>query len=56
MAKSSTNTKKLAAFTTSVKVEVRQPQFEPLASLSALDYARLSRGNHKVELGFVDAG
>src|SRR5215211_7898089 len=56
MAKSSPKGRTLASFKMPVKVEVRQPEFEPLSSLSALDLDRLSRGNHKVEIGFVHGG
>jgi hypothetical protein len=46
----------LAAFTVPMKVEVRQPEFEPLSTLAALDVERLSRGNHKIEIGFIKGG
>jgi hypothetical protein len=39
-----------------MKVEIRQPESEPLASLAALDVERLSRGNHKIEIGFIKGG
>jgi hypothetical protein len=39
-----------------MKVQIRQPEFEPLASLKALHVKRLSRGNHKIEIGFVKGG
>lgn len=54
MAKSSKSPPILAAFKFATKVEVRQPEFEPLTSLSALDLGRLSKGNHKIEIGFVN--
>ena len=56
MARASKKTSVLAAFKFPMKVEVRAPEFEPLSSLSALDFARLSKGNHKIEIGFVDGG
>ena len=37
----------MASFTVPMKVEIRQPEFEPLASLAALDVHRLRKGNHK---------
>ena len=46
----------LAAFTVPMRVEIRQPEFEPLATLAALDVERLSRGNHKIEIGFIKGG
>lgn len=39
-----------------VKVEVSLPEFQPLASTRALDLKRLSKGNHKVEVGFLKGG
>jgi hypothetical protein len=56
MAKSSKKPGVLAAFTVPMKVEIREPEFEPLTSLDALDLARLSKGNHKIEIGFVRGG
>lgn len=56
MAKSSKKPRVLAAFTVPMKVEIREPEFEPLTSLAALDLARLSKGNHKIEIGFVRGG
>jgi hypothetical protein len=46
----------LASFKVPMKVEIRAPEFEPLSSLSLLDTGRLSRGSHKIEIGFVKAG
>jgi hypothetical protein len=46
----------LGAFTTPLKVEIRQPEFEPLTSLAVLDLARIAKGNHKIEIGFVKGG
>jgi hypothetical protein len=56
MAKPSKKTRVLAELSTPMKVQIRQPEFEPLASLKALDVKRLSRGNHKIEIGFVKGG
>jgi len=46
----------LARFTAPMRVEVREPEFEPLSSLKALDTERLRRGKHKIEIGFVKGG
>src|SRR3954468_6996896 len=56
MAKTSKPAPPLATFRVPMKVEIRQPEFERLASLSALDVKRLSKGNHKVEIGFLSGG
>jgi len=56
MAKSSRPAPVMATFTVPMKVEIRQPEFEPLASLAALDVKRLSRGSHKVKIGFLTGG
>ena len=56
MAKSSKPAKPLATLTVPMKVEIRQPEFEPLSSLKALDVRRLSKGSHKVEVGFLKGG
>src|SRR6476659_2399754 len=56
MAKSSRPAKPLATLTVPMKVEIRQPEFEPLSSLKALDMQRLSKGSHKVEVGFLKGG
>jgi hypothetical protein len=56
MAKSAKKQRVLASFTVPMKVEIRQPEFEPLKSLAALDVERLSRGNHKIEIGFIKGG
>jgi hypothetical protein len=50
------NQRVLASFKIPMNVEVRAPKFEPLESLSALDFDRLKKGNHRVEIGFVDGG
>src|SRR4051812_23594205 len=56
MAKRSKPARALATFTVPMKVEIRQPEFEPLTSLAALDVRRLSKGNHKIEVGFLKGG
>jgi hypothetical protein len=56
MAKASSKSKVAAKFSAPVKVQVRLPEFEPLASLKSLDLKRLSKGNHKIEIGFVTGG
>jgi len=56
MAKSSMKHPPLAKIRVPATVHVHAPVFEPLLSLSALDTERLSRGNHKVEIGFVTGG
>ena len=43
-------------FTVPVKVQVRHPEFVPLATLASLDVDRLSRGSHKIEIGFMEGG
>jgi hypothetical protein len=48
--------KRSVEFKVTTKVQVRAPEFEPLRSLAALDTDRLSRGNHKIEIGFVKGG
>ncbi|MGA7751650.1 MAG: hypothetical protein WCB05_02425 [Candidatus Sulfotelmatobacter sp.] len=48
--------KSVLSFKYSVNVEVRLPEFEPLDSLKWLDYDRLQKGRHKVEIGFVVGG
>jgi hypothetical protein len=39
-----------------VNVEVIQPAFEPLASAKVLDLAKLSQGNHRIEVGWLKGG
>jgi hypothetical protein len=56
MAKTSKTARPLATFTVPMKVEIREPEFEPMKSLAALDVKRLSKGNHKVEVGFLKGG
>ena len=48
--------KVLARFKYPIQVEVRETEFEPLASIAALDLARLRTGNHRIEIGSVSTG
>lgn len=52
MAKKSASVK----FTHAVTVEARRPRFEPLGSLGSLDLEKLSKGSHKIEVGFFAGG
>src|SRR6476646_8345064 len=56
MAKTPKKPPVLAKFSVPMKVEIRQPEFEALASLAALDLKRLQEGNHKIEIGFIKGG
>jgi len=56
MPKAVKKSKALLKFKRTVEVEVRLPEFEPLASLKSLDYRRLKKGNHTVEIGFLSGG
>jgi hypothetical protein len=56
MAKSAKAQRVLASLTIPTKVEIRQPEFEPLKSLAALDLRRLSKGSHKIEIGLIKGG
>jgi hypothetical protein len=56
MPKAAKKSKALLKFKRTVEVEVRLPEFEPLASLKSLDYRRLEKGNHTVEVGFLSGG
>lgn len=56
MATGSKKSKTLAAFNHPMPVEVREVKFEPLASVGVLDLARLSKGSHKIEVGFAEGG
>ena len=51
MAKSPKKSRVLAEFSVPMKVEIREPDFEPLASLAALDLKRLQKGNTRSRLG-----
>jgi hypothetical protein len=48
--------KVLKTFKYPVPVEVREPVFEPLASVAMLDLSRLSKGSHKIEIGVAKGG
>src|SRR4051794_40252819 len=39
-----------------LKVEIRATEFEPYSSLRYLDVSKLSKGNHKIEVGIVKGG
>ena len=56
MSSSSKKPKVLKTFEYPVKVEVRESVFEPLASITMLDLSRLTKGNHKIEIGFAKGG
>lgn len=43
-------------FTYPAQVEVHRLKLEPLASLKSLDFTRLRKGSHKIEVGFVSGG
>jgi hypothetical protein len=56
MPKTVKRSKALLKFKRTSEVEVRLPEFEPLASLKSLDYRRLEKGNHTIEIGFLTGG
>jgi hypothetical protein len=56
MAKSPKKPRVLAKLSLPMKVEIRAPEFEPLASLAVLDLEQLKKGNHKIEIGFIKGG
>ena len=56
MAKSTKRRPPLASFDFPVKVEVRKPEVQLNDSIGALDVERLSKGSHKIEIGFVKGG
>ncbi len=56
MATSPKKQRVLAKLSVPMNVEIREPEFEPLASLAALDLERLKKGNHKIEIGFIKGG
>jgi hypothetical protein len=45
-----------AAFKHPVTVEAIVPTFVPLASLATQDVQKLSKGRHKIEIGFIEGG
>jgi hypothetical protein len=53
MPSASKKDKVLATFTYPMRVEVHEVAFEPLDSVALLDFARLSKGRHKVAIGFA---
>jgi hypothetical protein len=56
MAEKASRTGLLATLEYPVKVEIRAAEFEPYSSLPYLDVSKLSKGNHKIEVGFVKGG
>lgn len=48
--------KVLATFKYPMEVEIRESEFKPLASITLLDLSRLSKGTHKIEVGFATGG
>lgn len=56
MATPSKKSKALATFTHPMQIEVREVKFEPQAAVAMMDLARLSKGNHKIEIGFAEGG
>ncbi len=56
MAKASSRATPSFTFTHEIKIEVHIPKLEPLASLKSLDFGRLSKGTHKIEVGFISGG
>jgi hypothetical protein len=43
-------------FQRTLEVDVYLPEFEALESLKSLDYGRLQKGMHKIEIGFLSGG
>lgn len=43
-------------FSISTRIRVLRPQFKPLATLRSLDVRRLSKGAHRIEVGFLHGG
>jgi hypothetical protein len=56
MSKTTNRSKSSTTFQHPFTVKVRPTEFEPLASLRSLDFGRLSKGSHKVEIGIVKGG
>lgn len=56
MPKNTQKSKSSTTFEHPFTVEIRTPDFEPLASLDSLDVDRLSKGSHKIEIGVVKGG
>jgi hypothetical protein len=56
MAKKTSKTAVLTTLEYPVKVEIRAADFEPYSSLQYIDVSKLSKGNHKLEVGLVKGG
>jgi hypothetical protein len=56
MAKAGKHATPSFSFAHAIKIEVHIPKLEPLASLKSLDFDRLSKGSHKIEVGFISGG
>jgi len=56
MAKKTSRAALLATLDYPVRVEIRAAEFEPLSLLPYLDVSKLSKGNHKIEVGLVKGG
>jgi hypothetical protein len=56
MAKKTSRGGLLATLDYPVRVEIRAAEFEPLSLLPYLDVSKLSKGNHKIEVGLVKGG
>jgi hypothetical protein len=56
MAEKTSRTRSLATLEYPVKVEIRAAEFEPYSALPYLDVSKLSKGSHKIEVGFVKGG
>jgi hypothetical protein len=56
MAKKTSRTAFVGTLEYPVRVEVRPAKFEPYSSLRDLDVSKLSKGNHKIEVGIVKGG
>jgi len=44
----------ILTFDHTFKVEVYEPDFEPLSSTNSLDEKKLSTGNHTIEFGYMN--
>jgi hypothetical protein len=48
--------KVVGRFRHAVNVEILMPRFVPLASVASQDVQKLSKGRHKIEVGFMEGG
>jgi hypothetical protein len=46
----------IATFKYPIDVKVIRPEFEPFSTFNTVDISRLSKGTHKVEIGFLKGG